>query len=488
MRALVVQGTGSGVGKTLVVAALCRILSEEGFKVAPFKAQNMSSNSYVTEKGEEIAYAQAFQALCCGLEPRSEFNPIFLKPKWGKRVEVIVRGKRYAELSYEQYYETFVRGVGWRVVEGALRELRSFDLVVVEGAGSPAELNLQPSDLANVRLAEHLRAPIVLVGDIDRGGVFASLYGTYELLPPRLRLLVRGFVINKFRGDLSILKPALERIEALTGVRVIGVLPWVEGLNIPWEDSASVRDSYAQGPRVAVIKLRGLSNTTDFQPLLEDCDLRFVEPWEDLEAYDAIFLPDSSEGAISELGWLRSFGFEAKLRSLVGRKLIFGIGAGYHMLGRLLVDRNRKAGQREVQGLSLLNHITVFDKAREKVVRRVKAKVLGQDPLLKPLVGKEVDGYEAHFGRVKGEDDHLFSLEDGSCEGSFAQGFVFGTNLHGLFENPEVRCVLLKFLGRTKPRFSRAYWSSGFQRFVRAVRKGLDLEHLLDLCLRPSVS
>ncbi|MCD4798390.1 MAG: cobyric acid synthase, partial [Methanosarcinales archaeon] len=291
---LMVLGTGSHVGKSIVVTALCRIFAEQGFNVAPFKAQNMSLNSWITDNGDEIGIAQAIQAKACGIPPTADMNPILLKPKGDRQSQVIIMGRPYADRTAGDYYESIEDMM--TVVEHAYNSLaKQHDIIVIEGAGGAAEINLYHRDVVNIGTARLLKPPIILVGDIERGGVFASIYGTLKLLPDDIAPLVRGIIINKFRGDPAILEPGLRELEKLTGVPVLGVIPYTK-LSIPSEDSVSIADkkqSYNKDNGlvdIAVIRFPRISNFTDFEPLEQLSNIRYVEPGDDLGRPDALIL------------------------------------------------------------------------------------------------------------------------------------------------------------------------------------------------------
>lgn len=335
--ALLVAGTTSDAGKSVVTAGICRWLARRGVKVAPYKAQNMSLNSFVTADGAEIGRAQAVQAAACGLEPTADMNPILLKPGSDRRSQVVVMGRPLAEVDAMEYWD--VKDRLRQVAVDALERLRaSYDVVVCEGAGSPAEINLRRGDIANMGLARAAELPVIVVGDIDRGGVFASLYGTVALLEPADQALIAGFVINKFRGAPELLEPGLDMIEGLTGRRVYGVLPWLNGLWLDVEDSlaldnrpaAGTRTPYGgQSLRVAVVRLPRISNFTDVDALVSEPGVvvRFVTSPAELDDADLVVLP-GSRATVSDLAWLRASG----LADALGGRAVLGICGGYQML------------------------------------------------------------------------------------------------------------------------------------------------------------
>jgi adenosylcobyric acid synthase len=442
---LMIQGTASSVGKSIIVAGLCRIFRQDGFKVAPFKAQNMALNSFVTKEGGEIGRAQAVQAEAAGIEPSVYMNPVLLKPEADASSQVIVLGKVDKTLKASQYYKHTPNLL--KVIEDSLNRLRSnYDIVVIEGAGSPAEINLKKREIVNMRVAKMANAPVLLVGDIDRGGVFASIIGTLELLTKVERDLIKGFIINKFRGDLKLLKPGLDLLEKRTGKPVLGVLPYLRDIAIAQEDSVYLdeRASTAKGTvDVAVIRLPHISNYDDFDPLEEqDCTVRYVTRASELGNPDLLILP-GTKSTIADLIYLQQQGLaQAIIHQAQSGIPVIGICGGYQMLGNKIYDPDQVESKHgSIAGLSLLNSTTVFN--HRKTTTQVKAQVTANEGLLKGLKGVEVTGYEIHMGHTsgqkcqpvfriletpKGEADYL----DGAVS---SDGFVFGSYIHGLFHN-----------------------------------------------------
>ncbi|MGW4089489.1 cobyric acid synthase [Nocardia sp. NPDC004750] len=434
--ALLVAGTTSDAGKSVVVAGICRMLARRGVRVAPFKAQNMSNNSVVTLDGGEIGRAQALQARACGLEPSVRFNPVLLKPGSDRRSQLVVRGKAIGTVGAEDYFRH--RRELRDVVAAELAALRAeFDVVVCEGAGSPAEINLRATDLANMGLARAAGLPVLLVGDIDRGGVLAHLFGTVAILEPEDQQLISGFVVNKFRGAVELLQPGLERLTELTGRPTLGVLPYAEDLWIDAEDSlGTLADAPVGRPRppvgdewltVAAIRLPRISNSTDVEALA--CEpgvaVRWVTEPSRLSNADLVVLP-GSKATVSDLRWLRRTGIADALvaRAAAGGPIL-GVCGGYQMLGTRILDRV-ESGAGAVDGLGLLD-LTV-DFAEPKVLRRSAGHAAGVAVL----------GYEIHHGRVTHRGDPAWLTIDGEPEGS-VRGAVWGTHLHGLLESDEFR-------------------------------------------------
>lgn len=445
-RFIVVLGTTSHSGKSTLVASLCRILSNRGLRVAPFKSQNMSLNSWVTANGSEIGIAQAFQAWAARVDPTELMNPILLKPKGDRTSQVIVLGKPVADKSAEEYYKGIDGLKG--VVDSALNELdKEYDYIVVEGAGGAAEINLYDRDIANIYVAERLQAPIILVGDIERGGVFASLFGTVQLLPPQIRSLVKGLVINKFRGDPAILEPGLESLEKLTGIPVLGVLPYLN-LALPSEDSVSLVDKtrankVAAGNdnlvEIAVIKLPRISNFTDFEPLEPSANVRYVALGEPLGKPDAVIIP-GTKNTVSDLEEMKRSGMDRQILALKGTPIL-GICGGYQILGREIIDCGIEDTVGAVSGLGLLDAVTRFD-LYEKRTLQVRKKVTGGGPILDGIQGQDVTGYEIHMGVTFPKDEAAFGDDGAVAKG----GLIIGTYLHGIFENENFRNAFLDYL------------------------------------------
>lgn len=445
-RFIVVLGTTSHSGKSTLVASLCRILSNRGLRVAPFKSQNMSLNSWVTANGSEIGIAQAFQAWAARVDPTELMNPILLKPKGDRTSQVIVLGKPVADKSAEEYYKGIDGLKG--VVDSALNKLeKEYDYIVVEGAGGAAEINLYDRDIANIYVAERLQAPIILVGDIERGGVFASLFGTVQLLPPQIRSLVKGLVINKFRGDPAILEPGLESLEKLTGIPVLGVVPYLN-LALPSEDSVSLGDKtrankVAAGNdnlvEIAVIKLPRISNFTDFEPLEPSANVRYVALGEPLGEPDAVIIP-GTKNTVSDLEEMKRSGMDRQILALKDTPIL-GICGGYQILGREIIDSGIENTVGAVSGLGLLDAVTRFD-LYEKRTLQVKKRVTGGGPILDGIQGQEVTGYEIHMGVTFPKDEAAFA-DDGAVA---KDGLVIGTYLHGIFENENFRNAFLDCL------------------------------------------
>lgn len=435
MKAIMVVGTTSHAGKSLITAALCRIFARKGFRVAPFKGQNMALNSYVTANGGEIGYAQAVQAWAAGVPPWVEMNPILLKPQGDMTSQVIVKGRVVGRTSAADYYENFFEP-GWAAIEDSLRRLsEEFDLVVCEGAGSPAEINLKHRDLTNMRVAKHLNAPTLLVVDIDRGGAFAHVVGTLELLDPDERALIKGVIINKFRGQRSLLQSGIDWLEEKTGIPVVGVIPWLDQA-FPAEDSLSLFDRTSQ-PKgdltIGVVRLPRISNFTDFDPLEAEpsVSVKYLHPKQSLGHPDAVIIP-GSKTTIADLIALHKSGMAEEIQNYVAAGgTVLGICGGFQMLGKILADPEGIEGQEgRYRGLGLLPLKTVI--AGQKVARQ--RNVTSNFP----QEGLPVSGYEIHQGRTRliESEEGTQSLFDDPNLGIVDQTqSVWGTYLHGIFDN-----------------------------------------------------
>ena len=432
--ALMVCGTTSNAGKTTVVTGLCRLLARRGVRVAPFKAQNMALNSVVTADGGEIGRAQGIQAFAAGIEPDVAMNPILLKPTGERTSQLVVMGEPMGHLDAVEYHDAKPQLLG--PVLGALADLRSqYDVVLCEGAGSPAEINLLDRDIVNLRIADEAQIPAVLVGDIDLGGVFASLYGTVALLPDALRARVRGFVINRLRGDPALLLDGCAQLHDRTGIPTLGVLPWIPGLTLDAEDSLALRDlqqgmlpSTADALDVAVIALPRISNFTDVDPLTVEpgVRVRLVGDAAALGVPDLVIVP-GTKSTVEDLIWLREQRLDLALRETSAT--VLGICGGYQMLGRS-IDDDVESGVGYCEGLGRLPVRTVFEP--DKVVERCAGTSLGH----------EIVGYRIHHGRVEPEGGRPFVDVAGAVDG-VQDGATYGTTVHGLFENDGFRRAFL---------------------------------------------
>ena len=477
---IMVQGTMSGAGKSLLCAALCRIFAQDGYRVVPFKSQNMALNSFVTRDGLEMGRAQVVQAQAAGVEPDVRMNPILLKPSSDTGSQVIVGGEVRGQMSAAAYFR-----MKRQLIPEILAAFDSLsaeaDIVVIEGAGSPAEINLKADDIVNMGLAKLVDAPVLLAGDIDRGGVFAQLYGTVALLEPEERARIAGLVINKFRGDVDILRPGLAMLEEKTGLPVLGVVPYLH-VEIEDEDSLSERLNARDAVKpldVAVIRLPHISNFTDFIQLEQHelLGVRYVQRARELGAPDLVILP-GTKNTMEDLLWLRQSGLEAAVRRLAQAQTpVLGVCGGYQMLGQTLDDpAGTESGKpMSLAGLGLLPTRTTFDAQKRRT--QVRAVALGA-----PFAGARMTGYEIHNGRTTVNGEPFCRLADGTPEGCVCPN-VFGTYLHGLFDSGELTQALVKLLcarkgispRETRPTSMAEYRQAQFDLLADGVRRALDM-------------
>ncbi|MEA5113100.1 MAG: cobyric acid synthase [Geobacteraceae bacterium] len=505
-RALMFVGTGSDVGKSVIAAGFCRILRNRGISVAPFKSQNMALNSFATPEGGEIGRAQAVQAQACGIFPHTDMNPVLLKPNSDTGSQVIVQGTAVGNMSVKEY-NSYKPQAFEKIVESYKRLRRDFAFVVIEGAGSIAEINLKSHDIANLRIAEMAGCPCILVADIDRGGVFAQIVGSLELLEPKEKELIRGVIINKFRGDPSLLKPGIDFVEQRTGVPVLGVVPFFTHFRIPEEDSVALEKKArgnkfrhkAQGTghegyklRIGVIRFPRISNYTDFDPLEAETDveLRYLELAEEMDDLDLLILP-GSKSTMADLRFLDRRGMSERIRQFRGP--IVGICGGYQMLGASILDPHGvESARRETAGLGLLDVETVLLSAKE--THQAKARLLPAASLAAPGCSGIVEGYEIHMGQTTlGTESLPFAqlvsrsgqetaVPDGAVS---ADGRILGTYLHGLFDNDGFRSAYLNRIRMAKglPTVSADCRSEDpFDLLAEHLERHLDMEKLLQIC------
>lgn len=496
-KAIMLQGTSSHVGKSILTTALCRIFKQDGERVTPFKAQNMALNSYVTKTGGEMGRAQVAQAEAAGLDPAVEMNPVLLKPTGNACSQVIVMGKSVGNMSAKEYHSGYsLTALG--VVTECLEKLHNdFDVIVIEGAGSPAEVNLKANDIVNMRIAKLAAAPVLLIADIDRGGALASVVGTLELLEPDERDLVKGIIINKFRGDINLLKPALDFLETKTGKPVIGVIPHLDRLGIDDEDSVSLEDKGQPAKNgdldIAVLRLPKISNFTDFDAIAGETDvrLRYVRQGEAIGKPDLIILP-GSKNTTEDLLYLRNNGYEQELIKLVKSGTpVVGICGGYQMLGREVQDPDHTESDLDkVMGLGLIDSITVF--AADKVTHQVTAAAANHKFLGINFSGDNLTGYEIHMGRTQflSPVDPAFSIITRSGEqvnmpdgAVSADGLVMGTYMHGIFDNDAYRRAVLDALRVRKGlaplgvvKDTQALKNAAYDRLAEVVRQNMNMD------------
>ena len=487
-KCLMIQGTASSVGKSVLCAAFLRILRQDGLKAAPFKAQNMSLNSFATKDGLEMGRAQVTQAQAAGMEPDVRMNPVLLKPTSDRRSQVIIEGKAVASMTAMEYhqYKPELRKRIKAIYESLENEV---DCVVIEGAGSPAEINLREGDIVNMSMAEAADAPVILVGDIDLGGVFASLYGTVMLLTEEERARVKGVIINKFRGDVKILEPGLRMLEERIHIPVLGVVPWMD-VELEDEDSVTERLRKQSGRGdidVAVVRLRHISNFTDFQSLAlqPGARVRYAENAEDLEKADLIILP-GTKNTIEDLIDLRNRKMDAAIIRYARRGgMVMGICGGYQMLGNVLRDPGHSESQvPEAAGLGLLDMEVEFEKEKRTV--QATATVECGTGWPEKLSGTRVDGYEIHTGRNSyGPEAQPWLRIGGETDGVMnAQGNVLGTYLHGLFDDGRLFAAAADRIRELRgdagkeqqPVSMEEFREKEFDRIAAIVRESVDME------------
>jgi adenosylcobyric acid synthase len=506
-RSVMFCGTASDVGKSVLTAGLCRMLKKRGVAVAPFKSQNMALNSFVTPEGGEIGRAQAVQAQACGISPHTDMNPILLKPNSDTGSQVIVQGKAVGNMAVQEY--TAFKSEAFARVRESFERLRSrFEFIVIEGAGSIAEINLKSHDIANLKVAEMAGCPAILIADIDRGGVFAQIIGTMELLEPHERERVKGIVINKFRGDPSLLGSAIKFVEERTGVPVLGVVPCFTGFRIPDEDSVALskkgtgnsiqrtanseQRTVENKIRIGVVRLPRISNFTDFDALEAepDVELRYIEGAGEVNDLDALILP-GSKSTVSDLCFLKEKGLFEAIRQFEG--MIVGICGGYQMLGRRVLDpSNQESSIREAGGMGLLDAETVM--LMEKKTHQAEAKLLPAGKRIIPGCSGDITGYEIHMGETTlGKYARPFAtitrrsgkevkINDGAVS---PDGRVFGTYLHGIFDNDEFRNGFLNRIRLGKgfpPKSAASVQGDPLNLLAEHLERHLDMAKLLAIC------
>ena len=502
---IMIQGTMSNAGKSVLAGGLCRVLRQDGCRVAPFKSQNMALNSFITRDGLEMGRAQVMQAEAAGIEPDAAMNPILLKPTNDTGSQVILNGRSVGNMSAVEYYRHKKEYIPY-IMEAYEKLKQQYDVIVIEGAGSPAEINLKQDDIVNMGLAELVDAPVLLAGDIDRGGVFAQLIGTVMLLEEQERQRIRGLIINKFRGDVSILEPGLRMLEERAGIPVTGVVPYFH-LDIDEEDSLTERFQKKDGAgllEIAVIRLPRISNFTDIAPLeaMEEVNVRYVSSPAEFGSPDAVILP-GSKNTIQDLLWMRQNGLEAKiLRHASSGGLVFGICGGYQMLGEEVSDPFGAEQKGSVRGMGLLPVRTVF--SEEKTRTRVEGRFLSPGGILQELSGTAFEGYEIHMG-----ESVLPEFAEAARTGSRAlvefsalqepgrkahtdgawSGNVYGCYVHGIFDAPGCAkgfvSALLKEKGYDPSRIKVTDWKTykeeQYDKLADIIRSSLDMERIYQI-------
>lgn len=496
-KVIMIQGTMSSAGKSLIVAGLCRIFKQDGYRVAPFKSQNMALNSYITEEGLEMGRAQVVQAEAAGVKPETAMNPILLKPNTNTGSQVIVNGVAIGNMPAREYFKYKKKLIP--EVKKAFGKLdKEYDIVVIEGAGSPAEINLKQDDLVNMGMAKIARAPVLLVGDIDRGGVFAQLYGTVMLLEDWERSMVKGMIINKFRGDQSILDPGVEMIEQLCKIPVVGLVPYLK-VDIEDEDSLSSRlepGDRSAVVRIAVIRLPRISNFTDFQVFscFPGVSVEYVQNAQELRNPDLVILP-GTKNTIDDLLWMRQNGLESAVLKLTDQDVpVFGICGGYQMLGESLTDAEgvESAVNSQIRGIGLLPIRTVFRK--EKVRTRVSGSFGSLGGIFEGLSGMEFDGYEIHMGRsdralppLSYIMENQSSSKKAKMDGCFRDQ-IYGTYVHGIFDRKGIAETVVRALFEKKgmemnaPAVDyRAYKERQYDQLASGLRENLHMEQIYEI-------
>lgn len=477
-KVIMLQGTMSNAGKSLLAAGLCRILKQDGYRTAPFKSQNMALNSFITQEGLEMGRAQVMQAEAAGVPPLVCMNPILLKPTSNTGSQVIVDGEVIGNMSAREYFSYKRKLIP--VIRRAFRRLQeTADIIVIEGAGSPAEINLRQNDIVNMGLAELVDAPVLLIGDIDRGGVFAQLLGTLMLLEKEEKERVKGLIINKFRGDASILEPGVRMLEERGGVPVTGVVPY---MNLSLEDEDSLTERFDRKKRalidIAVIRFPRISNFTDLNVFeqLPEVSVRYVSGVSELKHPDLLVLP-GSKNTMGDLKWMRENGLEAAVKKLSEQIPVFGICGGYQMLGRAVSDPEGAEEDGSMRGMELLPVSTVLEK--EKLRRQVVGRVNETGGFFSALSGLEYEGYELHMGRTEGPDSEGKVLcSDGRN--------VYGTYVHGFFDKGEIADAVVKTLARHRglslesgaPRDYRSFKETQYDLLAATLRQHLNMEEI----------
>ena len=539
-KAIMIQGTMSNAGKSLLAAGLCRIFRQDGYRVAPFKSQNMALNSFITEDGLEMGRAQVMQAEAAGIAPDVRMNPILLKPTTDTGSQVIVQGEVLGDMDARKYF-AYKKSLMPLVLEAYNALAAEYDIIVIEGAGSPAEINLKKDDIVNMGLAKAVGAPVLLAGDIDRGGVFAQLLGTQMLLEPEEQALLKGFIINKFRGDKTILDPGIAMLEERGGVPVVGVVPFMQ-LDIDDEDSLAPRLTQTNRPpagkpvEIAVIRLPHLSNFTDFNVFsrIPEADLRYVSRPEALGNPDMVILP-GTKNTMADLRWLFASGMADVIDELRRRGcVIFGVCGGYQMLGREISDPDRTEEGGQARGLGFLDTETVFSKEKRRT--RVCGRITDLPGILRPLGGMEIEGYEIHMGRTtesrnkagvgcfhKDLSARGAFAADSNCEGSnymdscrsdcfcriqdhrtgiespdgAAAGNIYGTYVHGVFDGPGIARRIVEILAEHKgltlknasdnstlsapETDNQAYKETQYDLLAETLRRHLDMKRIYEI-------
>jgi adenosylcobyric acid synthase len=495
---IMVQGTASSVGKSIITAALCRIFLQDGYTVAPFKSQNMALNSFVTSEGLEIGRAQVVQAEACRIEPSVQMNPILIKPTTDRRAQVIIKGKVFKNMNADEYLK-IKPDIKSIVLEAYNSLSRKYNIIVLEGAGSPAEINLRENDLVNMGMAEMADAPVILVADIDKGGVFASIVGTIVLLSQEEKARVKGIVINKFRGDIELLKPGIVTLENIVQVPVIGVIPYMK-INLEDEDSVTerfARKDYDNEIIIDVVKLPRISNFSDFDAfnIYDDVSVNFVESAEEINNPDIIILP-GTKNTIDDMAFIRETGIEEKiLEHYKNGKTVIGICGGYQMLGSTIEDPSGvESSIKMIDGIGIFDMKTVITK--EKLTKQAAGEIVSDAGILRGLKGKKIKGYEIHMGAASGvsPDENFCAIDNRGPDGTVC-GNAFGTYVHGIFDSAEFTRGFLNNVRQIKglpPLDNKKTYSGNkeieFDKLADIVRNNIDMKKIYNILYGDNVA
>ena len=493
-KVIMVQGTMSNSGKSFLVAGLCRMLKRKGFKVAPFKSQNMALNSYITEDGMEMGRAQVMQAEAAGIKPSVEMNPILLKPTSNTGSQVILNGKVHANMGASEYYKNKKKFIPY-ILEAYNKLCESYDVIVIEGAGSPAEINLNENDIVNMGLAKLVDAPVLLVADIDRGGVFASIYGTVALMDSDSKARIKGIVINKFRGDKNLLTPGFDMLsehfkKINIDIPVLGVIP-MKKIDIDDEDSLSERLETnnvifnTKKINIAIIKLPHISNFTDFNPLgrREELVMKYISTPKEMEDADLVIIP-GTKNTLYDLRWLKNMGFT---HTNLAKKNIIGICGGFQMLGNELIDKYGVEEGGTEEGLKLLNFSTIF--AKEKTTRQTESEIINTPDFI-DLCNSTIKGYEIHMGSTIDPKENPFTKSDITDNGGFVNNNIMGTYIHGIFENDNfVDAIISGLIKKTGKKVTidtnindfDIYKESQYDLLADLIEESLDINAILNI-------
>ena len=500
-KAIMIQGTMSNAGKSIIAAALCRIFKQDGFKTAPFKSQNMALNSYITDEGLEMGRAQVVQAEAAGVKPSVLMNPILLKPTNDKGSQIIVNGEVQGDMNAVDYFK-YKKKLVPDIMKAYNKLSEMYDIIVIEGAGSPAEVNLKKNDIVNMRIAKECRSPVFLIADIDRGGALASIVGTLELLEPEERKLVKGLIINKFRGDITLLEPALTFLEEHTGIPVLGVIPYLDKLGIDDEDSVSLqempRNQIMHDVHIAIIQTPKISNFTDFDAFTHepDVNVRFIQQGDLIGSPDLIILP-GSKNTTEDLLYLKRQGYDHDIKALAAKGIpVVGICGGYQMLGEKVCDPlHVESSNDAVEGLGLMPYVTTMQ--GEKNTYQVEFNCEALPFLGMDFKGSHLKGYEIHMGEtvLTHSAQSLFNIVRRSNQPVQVQdGYInethhiFGTYCHGIFDNDDLRRAIINALRKRKGLDTlpvqfryRQYKESEFDRLADTVRKHFDMKKFYEV-------